>query len=63
MKRHQLFVEFLPNTILFGISTSQYETKEEGTEEWHPTWRFAIGLIFITFSYTKILISEDNSVS
>ena len=59
MKRHQLFVEFLPNTILLGISTSQYE----GTEEWHPTWRFAIGIIFLTFSYTKILISEDNSVS
>ena len=63
MKRHQLFVEFLPNTILFGISISQYETKKEDAEEWHPTWRIAIGLVFLTFSYTKILISEDNSIS
>jgi hypothetical protein len=63
MKRHQFFVEFLPNTILWGLSISQYETKVEENDEWHPTWRIAIGLIFISFSYTKISISEDNSVS
>ena len=63
MKRHQFFVEFFPNTILGGLSISQYETKIEETNAWHPAWRIAIGLIFVTFSYTKILISEDNSVS
>tara|TARA_R100001443_G_scaffold86406_1_gene93070 strand:+ start:55 stop:246 length:192 start_codon:yes stop_codon:yes gene_type:complete len=63
MKRHQFFFEFLPNTILCGLSISQYETKIEESDEWHPTFRLAIGLIFVTFSYTKIFISEDNSVS
>jgi hypothetical protein len=63
MKRHEFNLEFLPNTILCGLSISQYESKIEESEEWHLTYRFAIGLIFITFSYTKILISEDNSVS
>ena len=63
MKRHQFCVEFLPKTILGGLSISQYETKIEENDEWHHTWRFAIGLIFVIFSYTKISISEDNSIS
>ena len=63
MKRHEFNLEVLPNTVLCGLSISQYESKIEGSEEWHPTYRVALGLIFITFSYTKILISEDNSVS
>ena len=56
MKRHELNFEVFPNNCLFGVSISQYETKVEETNDWHPAMRFAIGLIFITFSYTKISI-------
>ena len=54
MKRHQFFFEFLPNTLLCGVSISHYETKLEENEEWCPTISLAIGLIFFTVSYTNI---------
>jgi hypothetical protein len=56
MKRNEFFVEFLPATMLFGLSISNYESKIEESEEWYPTFRIAIGLVFFTLSYTRISI-------
>jgi len=54
MKRHEFNLEFLGATSLLGLSISYHETKLEETDEWHPTFNVSIGLVFITFSYTKI---------
>ena len=54
MKRHQFYLDFLPQTSLLGISIGQYETQRQDTEEWLPTFRIEIGFIFFTLSYTRI---------
>ncbi len=57
MKRHQFFFEPFPQTSLLGISIGQFETQWEDDDEWYPTFRVELGLIFFTLSYTKISIS------
>mgnify|MGYP003134913608 CR=1 FL=1 len=57
IKRHLLNFHFLPSTCLFGISISQYHTKTEGSDKWHPAFDIEIGLIFFKVSYVNISIS------
>ena len=56
MKRHEFFCEIFPQTMLFGLSIAQYESKLEAEDQWKPTFRIEFGFVFFTLSYTKISI-------
>ena len=57
MNRHLFFFEFLPNTVVCGVSISQYETKVEESKEWHPAFNIELGFIFFKVSYVNISVS------
>ena len=51
MKTHELNFDFLSNDLLLGFNVSQYETRNEETQLYYPTFRIRIGFIFFTVSY------------
>ena len=57
IKRHQILFQFLPKTCLFGLSISQYETKVEESNKWHPAFNIELGFVFFKVSYVNISVS------
>ncbi len=57
IKRHQILFQFLPKTCLIGVSISQYETKVEESNKWHPAFNIELGFIFFKVSYVNISVS------
>jgi len=56
MKINGFYIDFFSSTILCGVSISQFESRIEDSDDWRPTFRIAIGLIFFTLSYTRVSI-------
>ena len=57
MKRHEFYFAPLPKSPLLGAKFNLYETHDDETDNWYPSWRFEIGFIFFTLSYTNITLS------